>query len=195
VVDGIQGIGALSLDVKKCNISALSAAGHKWLLSPQGTGVFYCPRSVMKKLEHPMPGWMSVKGWTDFYKFDYTLFNDSRRYESAQRNLLGLCALAESLKLIDELGIKNVEKRVLAITDYLCERLELRGFEIFSSRREGEKSGIVSFHVKGRNADRVREELRKKGIIVSAREGRLRASPHYYNSLEEVDSFVKALPG
>jgi selenocysteine lyase/cysteine desulfurase len=83
----------------------------------------------------------------------------------------------------------------LAITDYLCERLELRGFEIFSSRREGEKSGIVSFHVKGRNADRVREELRKKGIIVSAREGRLRASPHYYNSLEEVDSFVKALPG
>ena len=195
VVDGIQGVGALRLDVKKCNLSAMSAAGHKWLLSPQGTGIFYCPRSVMKKLEHPMPGWMSVKGWTDYYNFNYKLFDDSRRYESAQRNLLGLCALTESLKLIDELGIKNIEKRVLEITDYLCERLEKKGFEVFSSRREGEKSGIVSFHAGGGNPEGLAEKLRRKGIIISARDGRLRASPHYYNSFEEVDRFVRALSG
>lgn len=195
VVDGIQGVGALRLDVKKCNLSAMSAAGHKWLLSPQGTGIFYCPRNIMKKLEHPMPGWMSVKGWTDYYNFDFRLYDDSRRYESAQRNLLGLCGLMESLKLIDELGIESIEKRVLKITDYLCERLEERDFEVFSSRREGEKSGIVSFHVWGGDPERLAEKLRRKGIIVSARDGRLRASPHYYNSFEEVDRFIKALPG
>jgi cysteine desulfurase/selenocysteine lyase len=194
VVDGIQGVGALRIDVKKCNLSALSAGGHKWLLSPQGTGIFYCPVKIMKKLDHPMPGWMSVAGWTDYYNFKYDLFKDSRRYESAQRNLLGLCGLTEALRLVDELGIGNVEKRILATTDYLCDRLEENGFEIFSSRRDGEKSGIVSFFVKGKNPEKVRESLRRKGIIVSARDGRLRASPHYYNSLEEVDRFVKALP-
>jgi cysteine desulfurase/selenocysteine lyase len=194
VVDGIQGVGALRLDVKKCNLSAMSAAGHKWLLSPQGTGIFYCPNRVMTGLEHPMPGWMSVVGWTDYHNFDYNLFKDSRRYESAQRNLLGLCGLMESLSLIDELGIRSIEKRILDITDYLCDLLGKRGFEVFSPRREGEKSGIVSFFVKGRNPDRVREMLRRKGIIVSAREGRLRVSPHYYNSFEEVERFVDALP-
>lgn len=194
VVDGIQGVGALRLDVKKCNLSAMSAAGHKWLLSPQGTGIFYCPRSVMKKLEHPMPGWMSVKGWTDYYNFEFNLFDDSRRYESAQRNLLGLCGLMESLKLIDELGIDNIEKRVLEITDYLCESLEKKGFEVFSSRREGEKSGIVSFYAGRGDPESLAEKLRRKGIIVSARDGRMRASPHYYNSFEEVDRFVGALP-
>ncbi len=194
VVDGIQGVGALRLDVKKCNLSAMSAAGHKWLLAPQGTGILYCPKRVMTGLEHPMPGWMSVVGWGDYYNFDYKLFKDSRRYESAQRNLLGLYGLMESLKLVDELGIDNIERRILGITDYLCELLEKRGFEIFSSRRDGEKSGIVSFFVKGRNAERVREMLRKRNIIVSAREGRLRVSPHYYNSFEEVEQFVKALP-
>lgn len=193
VVDGIQGVGALRLDVKKCNLSAMSAGGHKWLLSPQGTGIFYCPKKVMKSLDHPAPGWMSVSGWTDYYNFKYDLFNDSRRYESAQRNLLGLCALTESLKLIDRLGIGSVEKRILDITDYLCGRLEEKGFEIFSSRRDGEKSGIVSFFTKGRDPEKVRESLRRKGIIVAARDGRLRASPHYYNSFEEVDRFVKAL--
>jgi len=194
VVDGIQGVGALRIDVKKCNLSALSAGGHKWLLSPQGTGIFYCPGKIMKTLDHPMPGWMSVAGWTDYYNFKYDLFKDSRRYESAQRNLLGLCGLTEALRLADELGIGNVEKRILDITDYLCDRLEENGFEVFSSRRDGEKSGIVSFFLKGKNPERVRESLRRKGIIVSARDGRLRASPHYYNSLEEVDRFVKALP-
>ena len=194
VVDGIQGVGALRLDVRKCNLSAMSAAGHKWLLSPQGTGIFYCPRRVMTELDHPMPGWMSVVGWLDFYKFDYRLFKDSRRYESAQRNLLGLCGLMESLKLIDELGIGDIEKRILEITDYLCRLLEKRGFQVFSPRREGEKSGIVSFFLKGGDAERQREVLRRKGIIVSAREGRLRVSPHYYNSFEEVERFVKALP-
>jgi selenocysteine lyase/cysteine desulfurase len=194
VVDGIQGVGALRIDVKKCNLSALSAGGHKWLLSPQGTGIFYCPGKIMKKLDHPMPGWMSVADWTDYYNFKYNLFKDSRRYESAQRNLLGLCGLTEALRLVDELGIARVEKRILEITDYLCDRLEENGFEIFSSRRDGEKSGIVSFLVKGKNPEKVRESLRRNGIIVSARDGRLRASPHYYNSLEEVDRFVRALP-
>ena len=148
----------------------------------------------MKNLDHPAPGWMSVVGWTDYYDFKYKLFKDSRRYESAQRNLLGLCGLTESLKLIGELGIANIEKRILEITDCLCDLLEKRGFEVFSSRRDAEKSGIVSFFVRGRNPDRLREALRKKGIIVSARDGRLRASPHYYNSFEEVERFVKALP-
>jgi cysteine desulfurase/selenocysteine lyase len=194
VVDGIQGVGALGLDVKKCNLSALSAGGHKWLLSPQGTGIFYCPLNVMRKLDHPTPGWMSVVGWTDYYNFKYNLFKDSRRYESAQRNLLGLCGLTESLKLIDRLGIANIEKRILGITDHLCGLLEKKGFEVFSSRRDGEKSGIVSFFVRGRNPDRLREALRRKGIIVSARDGRLRASPHYYNSFEEVERLVSALP-
>ena len=194
VVDGIQGVGALRLDVRKCNLSAMSAAGHKWLLSPQGTGIFYCSGRVMKQLEHPMPGWMSVTGWTDYFTFKYKLFNDSRRYESAQRNLLGLCGLMESLKLIDELGIGNIEKRILEITDYLCGRLEERGFEVFSPRGDGEKSGIVSFLTKRRNPEKIREMLRRKGIIVSAREGRLRVSPHYYNSIDEIERFVRALP-
>ncbi len=194
VVDGIQGVGALRLDVRRCNISAMSAAGHKWLLSPQGTGIFYCALEVMKNLEHPAPGWMSVKGWTDYYNFAYDLFDDSRRYESAQRNLLGLCGLTESLELIDELGIEDIERRVFDITDYLCDLLERRGFTVFSPRGEGEKSGIVSFHVKGGDADGIRESLRRRGIIVSARDGRLRASPHYYNSFEEVERFVDALP-
>ena len=103
----------------------------------------------MKKLDHPMPGWMSVVDWTNYYKFKYNLFKDSRRYESAQRNLLGLCGLTEALRLVDELASQGSRNA------YSNNRLSLRPpgrerLRIFSSRRDGEKSGIVSFLVKGR---------------------------------------------
>jgi selenocysteine lyase/cysteine desulfurase len=194
VVDGIQGIGALNLDVKKCRIDALSAGGHKWLLSPQGSGIFYCSSRVVKKLAHPMPGWMSVVGWQDYYKFNYKLFPDSRRYESAQRNFLGITGLLESLKLINSLGIKDIETRVIAITDHLCDLLRSEGFRIFSPRERGEKSGIVSFYPRKQKAEAIHSRLLKGGFVTSAREGRIRVSPHLYNTFEEMEKLVKALP-
>lgn len=194
VVDGIQGVGALDLDVKRCRIHGLSAGGHKWLLAPQGTGVFYCASKVLRELSHPMPGWMSVVGWNDYYNFDYKLFPDSRRYESAQKNLLGITGLLESLKLINKLRIQHIETRILDVTDHLCDLLTRRGFRIFSPRGKREKSGILSFYPGRHNAERVWQKLLKRGFVTSARQGRIRVSPHFYNTFDEMERLVASLP-
>lgn len=190
VVDGIQGLGAIKLDVKRTMIDAVSAGGHKWLIAPQGTGIFYLRKELLDKIEHPMPGWMSVVGWQNYYDFDFKLFNNSRRYESAQKNLIGLCGLYGALRLINRLGIDSIEARIIELTDYLCRRLLEHGYRIFSPRAEGEKSGIVSFYPKKIKADEIWAKLRKKGFITSARQGRIRVSPHFYNTFDELDLFV-----
>jgi selenocysteine lyase/cysteine desulfurase len=195
VVDGIQGVGALKINVRKCMIDALSCGGHKWLLAPQGTGLFYCSSRVLDELRHPMPGWMSVVGWTNYYEFEYNLWPTSRRYESAQKNFMGITGLLESLKLINELGIGDIEKRIIAITDRLCERLQARGFTVFSPRGKGEKSGIVSFIPGKHNAGKVCRHLLGQGFVTASRNGRIRVSPHYYNTFGEIDRLVRALPG
>ncbi len=192
VVDGIQGVGVLKIDVKKSMIDALSCGGHKWLLAPQGTGIFYCSSRVMQEIEHPMPGWMSVVGWQNYYEFKYELFTDSRRYESAQKNLMGITGLLESLKLIHELGIEDVERRIIELTDYLCDLLKGKHLRVFSPRGKGEKSGIVSFYPHA-DAVRLREKLLRLGIVTSARQGRIRVSPHFYNTYGEIERFVKTL--
>jgi selenocysteine lyase/cysteine desulfurase len=194
VVDAIQGIGALDLDVGKCGISALACGGHKWLLAPQGTGIFYCSSKAIREVDHPMPGWMSVVGWEDFYRFKYKLFPDSRRYESAQKNLLGITGLYEALKMINRLGITDIEKRILSITDHLCDLLRRRGFSIFSPRGDGEKSGIVSFDPGRHKAEAVWSKLLKRGFVTSARQGKIRVAPHFYNTHEEMERLVHALP-
>lgn len=194
VVDGIQGVGALRINLRKCMVDALSCGGHKWLLAPQGTGLFYCSSRVLEELRHPMPGWMSVVGWTNYYEFDYRLSPTSRRYESAQKNFLGITGLLESLKLINELGIRDIENRIIALTDRLCLRLESRGMSVFSPRGKGEKSGIVSFSPGEHPAEEVCEHLLSQGFVTAARNGRIRVSPHYYNTFEEIDRLVRALP-
>jgi len=194
VVDGIQGLGALTIDVKKCSIDGLSAGGHKWLLAPQGTGIFYCSRRVMDELAHPTPGWLSMVDWTNYYEFNYKLWPDSRRYESAQKNLLGIAGLNEALKMINGLGIEAVERRILGITDHLCRLLEERGFKVYSPRGEGEKSGIVCFRPRKYSAERLCAMLLKRGFLTVPRQGNIRVSPHFYNTHEEMEQLVRALP-
>jgi cysteine desulfurase/selenocysteine lyase len=194
VVDGIQGVGALQLDVKRSLIDGLSCGGHKWLMAPQGTGIFYCSPEVLDELSHPMPGWLSVVGWQDYYKFAYNLFPDSRRYESAQKNFLGITGLLGALKIINRLGISDIEERIIALTDHLCRLLAKRGFRVFSPRGRGEKSGIVSFFPGKHDPEKVCDMLWRKGFITAARQGRIRVSPHFYNSFGEIERFVKALP-
>jgi cysteine desulfurase/selenocysteine lyase len=194
VVDGIQGVGALALDVKRCRIDGLSAGGHKWLMAPQGTGIFYCSSRVLGKLRHPTPGWLSMVGWTDYYNFKYKMWPDCRRYESAQKNLVGIAGLNEALRTINGLGIEAIERRILDLTDHLCELLDRRGIKVLSPRGQGEKSGIVTFCPREGSAEAVCAHLLKRRMITVPRQGGVRVSPHFYNTRGEMERLVEALP-
>lgn len=194
VVDGIQGLGALNLDAEKCLIDGLSAGGHKWLLAPQGTGIFYCSSRVLNQLRHPTPGWLSMVNWQDYYNFRYKLWPDSRRYESAQKNLIGIAGLGAALKMINGLGIESVERRILDTTDHLCRLLEARGAKVLSPRGEGEKSGIVTFKLPRHSGEKVCAHLLRRRIITVPRQGGVRVSPHFYNTGEEMERLVASLP-
>ena len=87
-----------------------------------------------------------------------------------------------SLALLLEIGIDTVAARVLELTDYLCERAASAGIEVFSSRRTADRSGIVSVTVPGADPRELVRRCREAGIAVAQRAGRLRVSPHCYNT-------------
>jgi len=84
VVDGIQGIGSVDLDVKKCRIDLLSCGGQKWLLSSLGTGFFYLSSQAKRKVKPSFFGWMGVDwnlDFTDLLKFNLKPFSAARKFE------------------------------------------------------------------------------------------------------------------
>ncbi len=195
-VDAIQALGVHPIDVRAMNIDFLSADGHKWLCGPDGAGIFYCRRELLGHLRPSEPGYLCMRGDFDSgeRKVDYR--DDARRFDSGAYNLAGICAMGASLNLLLEAGIEEIQRRVKLLTDLLVEGLRRKGWRVYSPRTPSEWSGIVAFGSDKHDLFALKKHLRDEfKIVVARRLGRLRASPHFYNTEEEVQQLVEALPG
>lgn len=191
-VDAIQGLGVLPLDVQRTPLDFLAADGHKWLLGPEGAGIFYIRRELVDRLHPVGVGWNSVVGCRDFSTIDFRLKPHAGRWESGSLNVAGITALGASLELLLDLGIDTIRQRVFELTDHLCRQAAAAGFEVYSSRQAEDQSGIVSLIVPGQPRELVRR-CRREGVVINQRAGRIRVSPHCYNSFEEIDRLVGLL--
>ncbi len=197
-VDAIQALGVHPIDVQAMNIDFLSAGGHKWLCAPEGTGIFYCKRELLEHIRPSAIGYMCMKKPFEhrIRRLDLDdLHDDARRFDSGVYNLPGICALGASLALLLEVGIEEVQVRVKHLTDLLVEGLRSKGWRVHSPRTASEWSGIVSFSSRKHDTETLRKHLRSEfRIVMAKRLGWLRASPHFYNSTEEIRQLIDALP-
>ncbi len=197
-VDAIQSVGVLPVDVQAMGIDFLSADGHKWMLGPEGCGFFYCHEDLCPLLRPAIVGWMGMVDAMDFGNYRFELLPDARRFEPGSYNIPGILGLGASLDLLLEAGIDTIWSRVDQLNTHLCERLPEKGYRVFSPREHAdERSGIVIFEPTGDDKpalSQVVTQLQQQGIVIALREGRLRASPHYYNRLEQIDQLIDALP-
>lgn len=193
VVDAIQGLGALGLDVERDNIDVLSASAHKWLCGGEGIGLLYVSDRVVERLEPARVGWTSVEDWIKWSRYDLTYREGAGRFECGTMNMFGVYALGASLELLLDAGSDAIEARVKALTDRLVEGLAGRGFHVVSSRQPGEWSGIVAATHPDRAPHDIMTHLRERDILVAHRSGRLRISPHFYNTHDEVDRLISEL--
>ncbi len=195
-VDAIQSLGVIPVDVAAMNIDYLSADGHKWLLGPEGAGIFYCRREMLERTRPVMVGWMNVINAQDYGNYDYTLRPDAGRFECGTYNIAGLLGLKASLDLLRSLPAEEIFNRMKAMTDRLVAGVTAKGYQVLSPRGFGQWSGIVSFVSPKHNHAQIVRTLRKEHRIeLAVREGRLRCSPHFYNTEAQIDRLIELLPG
>jgi cysteine desulfurase/selenocysteine lyase len=186
-VDGIQSLGVLPVDVKAMKIDFLSADGHKWMLGPEGAGIFFIRQELQEQIRPLSIGANSVINFQDYGNYDFTLRPDATRYESGTLNVPGFLAMAAAIKLLRDIGIENIAARCKLLTDQLIDGLELRGYQIVSPRSADAWSGIVSFTSTAGSHVEIQKKLRAEHKIeIAVRENRLRCSPHFYNTEEQV---------
>src|SRR5688572_1204198 len=182
VVDVIQGLGALELDVERDLVDAAVGSAHKWLLGPEGIGLLYVSDRIVERLRPTRSGWRSMRdqlSWTEL-RVDFN--EGAKRFESGTLNAYGITALGASLEILLEAGMDEVERRILSLADRAAAGLAERGWQVISSRAEGETSGIVTAVHPEHDPDEMVRKLAERGVIVAARAGRFRVSPHFYNT-------------
>lgn len=192
-LDAIQGLGVFPIDVEREPIDFLAADGHKWLLGPEGAGIFYVRREHLERLRPVGVGWHSVVHAHDFSRIALELKPSAARFEGGSHNAVGFIGLAESLRLLLDFGVERIAERVLELTDFATERLKALGAQIASDRSAAAKSGILAFHIPGVDPAVLKERCRQSGVVVSVRAGRLRISPHAYNSEEDIDRLCSVI--
>jgi len=193
-VDAIQGLGAFPLDVRRMNIQALAADGHKWLLGPEGNGILYVQQEWQERIEPVEFGWTTVAGYVDYASRDMALRRDAGRYECGTLNTIGCFGLRASIELILEIGVDRIARQVQYLADRLAEGAVARGYETMIERTPETGAGIVSIRKPGVDSRLVWSKLREKGVTSAPRQGYVRLSPHFYLSPADVDRAVAALP-
>jgi len=193
-VDGIQSLGSIPMDVKRHKIDFLAADGHKWLVAPEGAGIFYCRKSRLKKLKLTLVGWNTVQNASNYHKINFRPKNTSQRFEEGSHNLIGIHALAASIKLLRSIGIERINQWNLYLTDILLEGLKDRGNKILSSTLQEYRSSIISFTTGSKIKDKLMfNHLIKNKVILSLRGKGLRLSPHLFNTPLEATRFFHLL--
>jgi selenocysteine lyase/cysteine desulfurase len=132
----------------------------------------------------------------DFGNYRFEFQDSARKFDTGSYNLAGILGLGGSLDLILKTGVDRIWAHILMLTDRMVSRLRDKGYRVISSRRPGEASGIVAFVSDIHDHQKIQRHLQvEHRVVIAVREGRLRASPHLYNTVEEVDGLVDLLPG
>jgi selenocysteine lyase/cysteine desulfurase len=195
VVDAIHAVGALHVDLSKTPIDFLATGAQKWLLGPIGIGVVYLGPRMLDRLNPVIIGPESVVRDREMFEYDLTFKPDASRFEEAAPNYPGILGMGAAVNLLLRAGAAAVEEGVLGLADRLRDELPSRGYElVLKPTLPAERSGIVSFRHPRMVPTELHTRLREAGVIISLRGDFLRASAHYYNSDEDLDRLLEALP-
>jgi len=206
LIDAAQSAGHMKLDVKNLMADFITFPGHKGLLGPVGTGFLYCTNKLQYELEPINLGGGTVEEVSDN---DFKLTESPNRFEGGTQNISGFIGLGTSIDYLKRIGMDNVEKHGLELTQMLYQEIQ----NIEKSKVYGSPEniyGIVSFNIDGINPHDLAKILDEvKSICVRSGHhcalpsikhmgayesgGTVRASIHYYNTKEEIQILGETL--
>ncbi|HVO51871.1 MAG TPA: aminotransferase class V-fold PLP-dependent enzyme, partial [Thermoanaerobaculia bacterium] len=194
-LDAIQAVGAQRVDVAGWGVDFLSADGHKWMLGPEGAGILFTSPALRERLAPP-PGWTNLDRATptDYRVPEVLRYRaDGARFEPGALPTPGLYALAASLGLLLEIGLPEVEARIARTLAVLVDGLPRLGFEpvLFGGPP---RSGILAARPPaGKDARYYQKRAAEENVVISAREGFVRFSPHVGNDESEAERVLALL--
>ena len=193
VVDAIQGVGQLPLNLRKTPVDVLACGGQKWLLSPWGSGFVYVRRDLIRELKPAITGWMAFEGTDDFTRltqYDDTLRGDARRFEMITLPYQEFAGMNSSLRLLLDAGIDSIADHLRSLQAPVLEWAARCGVRVVSP--VGSRgSGILC--VAPKDVGTAFRALKASRVVCGMREGAIRLSPHFYNTVEEMERVVEVL--
>ncbi|MBL7206138.1 MAG: cysteine desulfurase [Candidatus Aenigmarchaeota archaeon] len=203
LLDGAQSVPHKEVDVKKLDVDFLAFSGHK-MCGPSGTGILYGKYDLLKNMEPIFVGGETVSNST------YTtseMENPPERFEPGLQNYAGMVGLAEAARYLQKIGMDKIQRHDVELNKYLTENARDLGLQILGPSDPGLRSGVFSFNIKGLDPHEIAIMLDHTNNIAvrsgmhcvhswfneNEIKGSVRASMYFYNTKEEIETFISTL--
>ena len=191
LIDGYQSAGQVPVDVHALRADAFVTGPLKWLLGGPGLAYAYVSEEWTRRLEPAITGWFAAREQFSFDITEFAFKDDARRFELGTPALPTVHAAIGGQEIIDDIGVPAIRARNAELTEYLIERLHDGGFTMRAAATPRERSALLM--IRHDDPKHAVQRLADAGIIVDARPGHVRVSPHFYNTFDEIDHFVGIL--
>jgi len=191
LLDCYQSVGSLDIDVKALDVDFAAGGMLKYLLGTAGIGFLYVKDSCVRSLVPTNSGWFAQ---ANISAMDITANRpapNARRFEAGTPPVVNCYAAEAGLKLLLKVGTPAIEKRNYALTRRCMERLREIGWPSITPAGDARRGATVA--VPSSDAARLQAELMKQDIVTSYRDDNVRASFHFYNNDDDVESFIAAM--
>ena len=157
--------------------------------------MLYISDRARARLDPSFVGWISVETPWNFEDREQPFKPNALAWESGTGCSSLFYGLEQSAKLLTETGLDRIASHLDDLTDFLCELVAGKNYEIVSSRLPAERSSIVCIRpLDGSTSPEIAKHLEEDKIVVSPRGDRVRIAPHFYNNREDIERLVSALP-
>lgn len=195
-VDGTQTAGVRRVDFPAMGPDIYAVNGYKWMNSPPGSAFMLVPASTRAWLQPNIVGWRSHHDWRNVNNLHHgkpSFADAAERYEGGMLPFMNLFAMQESIRLLFDVGLGEVEARVLRLAGLVRDALRDAGASVLGDENPRANGHIVAATLPGHDPGAVARQLETKDILVSARHGFLRVSPHFYNNEADIERFAAVL--
>src|SRR5579859_5615502 len=191
LLDCYQSVGSLDIDVKSLGVDFAAGGMLKYLLGTAGIAFLYVRDSFIQSLLPTNSGWFAQ---AEIAAMDITANRpalNARRFEAGTPAVVNAYAAEAGLKLLLAVGTPAIGRRNYALTRRCMERLEEIGWPSITPTQNERRGATVA--VPSRDSGGLSKELMKRDIVTSHRDDNIRASFHFYNDEDDVESFIAAM--
>jgi selenocysteine lyase/cysteine desulfurase len=190
-VDAYQTLGTVPVDVRALGLDFLAAGNLKFLMGIPGIAFLYVRRDLAARLEPSVTGWF---GRANPFAFDVKRLDWSptaSRFDTGTPPIVNAYVARAGMAMINEIGVGAIRSWLEVLGQRLIEGGRARGLTLLGTDDMGHKTATTAFVVGESHV--VEAKMRERGVIASARGPVIRLSPHFYNTIEDVDMSLDAL--
>lgn len=185
VIDGYQTVGCSPVDVGAMDCDAFVGGALKWCSGGPGTAWAYVKPDLLARLRPQGTGWFATREPFSFDLQNLDFADGGRRLETGTYAVPSNYAALAGLETVLGVGIENIQSRLRGYTARILERCDEAGIRTFTPRDPERRCGIVT--MESARPEEVEHALHADGVIVDSRPGRVRLSPHWCVTEEELE--------